>query len=91
MDGARTGGGPGRLEGLEATMSKHDRGAFGELLAEAKSLGAHRIRWEVATFLDDDDETRWAVTVPGQALYASGRTGEEGLRKLVEALRKDPL
>lgn len=72
-------------------MSTHDRGAFGQLLAEAKALGASEIRWQVDLTRVDEDPHRWSARTIERsdkaASYASGRTGEEALRRLVEKLR----
>lgn len=73
----------------EDRMSTHDRGAFGALLAEAKELGAEMIRFEVDLVMDDvPEEERWEVAC-GPKKKAFGRTGEEGLRGLVEMLRSE--
>jgi hypothetical protein len=66
-------------------MSTHDRGAFGALLAEAKELGHSRLTFHVDLDVADEDD-RWTVC-SGDEYADVGRTGEEALRKLVEALR----
>lgn len=80
-------------------MSAHDRGAFGQLLAEAKALGCSKLRFDADLFAADESPDRWSAS----ACFASpddpqgktyrfeseerGRTGEEALRRLVEKLR----
>lgn len=67
-------------------VSNHDRGAFGKLLAEAKALGCGGIEFYVD--FSRSEEERWDVSVyDGRASRTFGRTGEEALRRLVEALR----
>lgn len=77
-------------------VSNHDRGAFGKLLAEAKGYKVDALDFHIefygpVTREGDIDETeRWRVTATftrGAEIYASGRTGEEALRRLVEKLR----
>ena len=68
-------------------MSAHDRGAFGQLLAEAKSLAVHRLQFEVDLHASDETTYRWVVTTNPPSLGGNGRTGEEALRAFVEALR----
>jgi hypothetical protein len=76
-------------------VSGHDRGAFGALLAEAKTLGTTYLSWNVDLRADDSEE-RWSCLVlaeegdpnwPDSGKVAYGRTGEEALRRLVDALR----
>jgi hypothetical protein len=62
-------------------MSAHDRGTFGKLLADAETLGMMVIRFEVDLARDAEDSLRWIASSSG--IVASGRTGEEALRKLV--------
>jgi len=68
-------------------MSQHDRGAFGALLAEARDLGVTHATWHA--ILDRDDDRRWRAVLYGPLVHVDdfGRTGEEALRKCVEALR----
>ena len=75
-------------------MSTHDRGAFGQLLAEAKALGIVHCQWDHDLRKADEDSTRWVVVgfksqvkPPHDIVHACGRTGEEALRQLVEKLR----
>lgn len=80
-------------------MSTHDRGAFGALLAEAKTLGCGDLEFRVDLLKAGEDESRWSVEgypppdddgggsdVP-IVERSTGRTGEEALRRLVESLR----
>ncbi len=67
-------------------MSTHDRGAFGQLLAEAKELGETRLSFHVDLMADPEAVYRWDAA--GERYSAHGRTGEEALRKLVESLRE---
>ncbi len=63
-------------------------GAFSELLASAKAAGVKRIQFEVDLDASDEDPGRWIAIRRGQTGgRGSGRTGEEALRRLVEALR----
>lgn len=80
----------------QAYVSSHDRGAFGALLAEAKVQALKKGLRTKLTFhcwLDSvDEEQRWQARLAGNEartwdLRASGRTGEEALRRLVEKLR----
>lgn len=70
-------------------MGEHDRGAFGQLMKQAKAKGARTLRF--FCWLDRGDEMRrweartWIKGI-GSPLVQRGRTGEEALRKLVEAL-----
>ena len=71
-------------------MSTHDRGAFGQLLAEAKALGSPNLSFVARLDEPDESSVRWkahgANTACGEQ-HAYGRTGEEALRRLVEKLR----
>ncbi len=70
-------------------VSNHDRGAFGRLMAECKDMGVTRLAWDVD--LSTDLEDRWVCWVPTEEGHdrdgATGRTGEEAFRRLVEKLR----
>jgi hypothetical protein len=77
------------------SMSTHDRGTFGLLLAQLKAGGARHVEFRCNLTVDGDDgQPRWAVAAYGAELYGrtlgvrSGRTGEEALRALVEAICK---
>lgn len=70
-------------------MGKHDKGAFGQLLDEAKSMSLNRVSFRVE--LDaDEDLNRWeASCFAGDMDHcASGRTGEEALRSLLAVLKR---
>lgn len=63
-------------------MGSHDRGAFGELLDRLEKTGATDVSFELV--FARPEGTRWRASVG--LMYATGRTGEEALRRLVEHL-----
>ena len=67
-------------------MGKHDRGAFGALMDEAKELGCRIVSFVVDLEADDDEDDRWLATDGKQA--GTGRTGEEAFRAFVEVKRR---
>lgn len=64
-------------------------GAFTDMLAEAKALGAERLAFSVDLTRTDGAQRRWIASSPRGFRVAFGRTGEEALRNLVEILRKE--
>lgn len=71
-------------------MGTHDRGAFGALLQELTDRGGRSAKFTVDLHASGEDQERWQVQAmlrDHQLKSASGRTGEEALRRLVEALR----
>lgn len=72
-------------------MSAHDKGAFGQLLAEAKALGVGRLVFDCSLEEPDDSMDRWrARSCLSEHLRITGlgRTGEEALRALIMKLRE---
>lgn len=69
-------------------MSAHDRGTFGKLLVQLRRFGYTRCTWEALLDADDEDDSRWSCSVLGY--IAHGRTGEEALRRLIDAIAQTP-
>lgn len=69
---------------MVATMSTHDRGAFGVLLSRLAERGFGRMAFTCDLQADAEDQERWSASVG--PLAAHGRTGEEALRRLVDVV-----
>lgn len=68
-------------------MGKLDRGAFGQLLDEAKELGCKAVTFGVDLECADDHPERWVAT-DGTGTMANGRTGEEAFRAFIAVKRR---
>jgi hypothetical protein len=70
-------------------MGKHDRGAFGELLDEAKQIIEGDILFFECDFdKEDDDREKWRVFSGTYGSDGHGRTGEEALRDFLTKARR---
>lgn len=78
-------------------MSVYDKGRFGELLVELKATGRRYAVFLLDNEAGDEDDERWrALSTEGppgiimneKPVEGCGRTGEEALRRLLEALAK---
>jgi hypothetical protein len=72
-------------------VSGHDRGAFGELLGRLKAAGVKQLVFRAELYADKESDARWIAmcSVGFTARESRGRTGEEALRRLVEAIESN--
>lgn len=84
-----------RFKGICPKKLGLDRGAFDNLLSEAKALGVTKISFDANLSLDAENPRKWQCWLPHDPdadtpeSGGSGRTGKEALRRLIEQLRRN--